>query len=113
MLGLQLGRQFTGRSSLRYKLRLPHMNNPPSQPQWQDYVEIDLDAPETQFETQYECIVASLDSGGPSLAMIGGQWRSLGAHEGILGDGSSWGSRSVDLRLSQYKHWIDTVIHGD
>lgn len=38
-------------------------NNPPSQPQWQDYVEIDLDAPETQLETQYECIVASLDSG--------------------------------------------------
>lgn len=108
-LGPNVGTEGTVRYGTNYVSRI----TPDGQsPQWnRDFVEIDLDAPESSFETQYECMVAPKDSGGPCLTMIGGQWRAFGAHEG--GGNGNWGTISTAIRLSRYQDWIETLLNSD
>ncbi len=58
-----------------------------------------------------EAMVASGDSGGPSFALISGEWRVVGIHSGYEPEfGFGFGAIGYDQLLSPYGEWIAKVI---
>jgi len=57
-----------------------------------------------------EAMLAGGDSGGPSFALVSGQWQIVGIHVGVDGDrGFGFGGVGFDLRVGEFAGWVNTV----
>jgi hypothetical protein len=56
---------------------------------------------------EYEAMLASLDSGGPSFVAVAGRWMVAGIHAAILTQkGTAFGGIGLDVRVAPYSRWI-------
>lgn len=56
---------------------------------------------------EYEAMLASLDSGGPSFVAVAGRWMIAGIHAGIVtSHGTGFGGVGLDVQVAPYARWI-------